>query len=254
MHDASPPLISAARDYRWLLDRAYPQSASLKLVGDRHRLDRDERLVLFRGVFALRASASRRARVSSKAGGRPLLVDAYNQLFAVMHYLAGRPVFISSDGLLRDAGASHGRIADRDLFARAQAILADAVAATRPSAVSAFFDAPVPFSADHARAFEELLRERGLEACCSVERSADGPLKAAGPGSSVATGDSAIVDALIARAYAAKEAGGGSEEPAGTMVFDAARCAIERAFGPREWLDFGEVLDAPSLETPRGRP
>ena len=36
----------AALDYRLLLDRGYPVNATLKLVGDRYRLDRTDRIVL----------------------------------------------------------------------------------------------------------------------------------------------------------------------------------------------------------------
>ena len=245
MYAATAPLVSAEGDYRWLLDPGYPQTASLKLVGDRHRLERDERLVLFRGVSAAAASASRRALVSDTARGRTLLVDGYNQAFAVMHYLAGRPVFLSSDGLLRDAGASHGRISDRALFSRSLAILAGAIAAACPSDVTACFDSPVPFSADHAREFERELRAAGLEATCLAVRSADAALIAAletaAPGTSVASADSVIADALIVRASAA----GGRP-----VVFDAARFAIEREFGQRTWLDFGAVLDRPDPPPP----
>jgi hypothetical protein len=155
-----------------------------------------------------------------------------------MHYLSGKPVFISSDGLLRDAGASHGRIADRGLFCRAQAILAEAIAVMEPRSVLACFDTPVPFSADHARTFETELRSRGMEARSLVERSADLPLKLAEAGSAVATADSAVVDALIARV-----SGGADALSTGrTVVLDAARLAIERAFGPRDWLDFSSLL------------
>ncbi|MDP3177135.1 MAG: DUF434 domain-containing protein, partial [Spirochaetaceae bacterium] len=113
----------AARDYRWLLDRGYAESSSLKLVGDRHRLERDERMILFRGVASDGASRRRTAMISGDAAGRPLLVDGYNQTFAVMHYLMGKRLFICSDGLLRDAGSSHGRIARPELFERAARLL-----------------------------------------------------------------------------------------------------------------------------------
>ncbi|MBN2875464.1 MAG: DUF434 domain-containing protein, partial [Spirochaetales bacterium] len=43
-------LIEAIRDYRSLLDRGYPAQATIKLVGDRYRLPREGRVVLFRGV------------------------------------------------------------------------------------------------------------------------------------------------------------------------------------------------------------
>ncbi len=40
----------AVRDYRFLLDRSYPQKASIKLVGDRNQLTGQERSLLYRGV------------------------------------------------------------------------------------------------------------------------------------------------------------------------------------------------------------
>ena len=43
-------LKDAARDYRFLLNRSYPQKASIKLVGDRYQLSGQERSVLYRGV------------------------------------------------------------------------------------------------------------------------------------------------------------------------------------------------------------
>jgi hypothetical protein len=232
MYLATEALGAAARDYRWLLDRGYPETASLKLVGDRNRLDKDERLVLFRGVFAHAASEERAALVSVDPGGRKLLVDGYNELFTVMHYLAGRPVFIASDGLLRDAGASHGRISDPALFERAQAILAGSFAKLGLQSVVVWFDSPVPFSAAHARGFQEALIAVGIDGRSFIERSADAPLKNAEAGAAVATSDSAVVDALAARRAHGEE----------TIVYDAARAALEGEFGPRDWLDFRDHL------------
>jgi|WetSurMetagenome_2_1015567.scaffolds.fasta_scaffold339744_3 hypothetical protein len=47
MYSASAALIEAAADYRWLLDSGYPEQASIKLVGDRFALDKEERLFRF---------------------------------------------------------------------------------------------------------------------------------------------------------------------------------------------------------------
>lgn len=228
MYVATEALGRASRDYRWLLDRGYPETASLKIVGDRHRLDKDARLVLFRGVTGLAASEKRAALLSEKVAGRTLLIDGYNEIYTVMHYLAGRPVFIASDALVRDAGAAHGRISDPELFNRATSILAAALAPLGIAEAIAWFDAPVPHSADHARNFQAALVGEGINGRATVERSADGPLKLAEAGTAVATSDSAIVDALSDK----------------TIVFDAARAAIEAAFGPLEWLDFRDLLKA----------
>jgi hypothetical protein len=247
MLPASPSLERAALEYRWLIDRDYSAGAALKLVGDKHQLTRDERMILFRGVASKRGSEARSAILaepSSIGAGRAIFVDGYNQVLTVMHYLAGRPLFIGTDGLLRDAGAAHGRIADPILFERAVGLLADRLAAPSPERVAVYLDAPVPGSAGHASLFRRLLEERGIEAIVLLERSADAPLKAvgslAGESPLVATGDSAIADAL---------AGAASRENAGAaggaMIYDAARCAIELAFGPVDFLDLGRLVEEP---------
>jgi hypothetical protein len=204
----------AVREYRWLLDRGYSAQASLKLVGDRRQLPRDERMILFRGIAPGRESESRRLAMTLTARGLPLLLDGYNQILTLMHYLEGKPVFVSSDGLVRDAGGSHGRIPDAGRFLRAMDELAELLESEAPSEVLAVFDAPVPRSAEHARLVLERLSSRGLVAATRIEHSADPPLKAAGPGTVVSTSDSAIVDAIAARGEA--------------KVFDAAGAAIAR--------------------------
>ncbi len=242
MLPASPDLALAAREYRLLLDWGYPVAASIKLVGDRHRMDRDERMVLFRGVASTADSAARSRAVAAPGGiaeGLVLLIDGYNQALTVMHYLAGRPLFVGTDGLTRDAGGSHGRIADPVLFERAAGLLADRLAALRPERAAVYLDAPVPGSAGHAALFRRLLGTRGIEAIVLLERSADAPLKAAGsdPGALIASGDSAVADAVVA----ARERAGG----AGATLYDSARWAIELAFGPSGILDLGRLVESP---------
>ncbi|HUW41384.1 MAG TPA: DUF434 domain-containing protein [Rectinemataceae bacterium] len=240
MYQASEAVREAARDYRWLLDRGYPGAAALKLVGDRLRLSREERLVLFRGVAAAEPSRRRRALLVSSVRGEPLLVDGHNQVFTVMHYLGGRPLFLGSDGLLRDAGASHGHIADREAFGRALSLLCAAIAAARPGRVLAYFDEPITESARHAASFAAELGGLGIETDASVERSADGPVKRAPPGSAAASGDSGIAESLAARFP-------GLAPPESPGIFDAARFALELAFGGAEgrlpWFDLAALLD-----------
>jgi hypothetical protein len=240
MPSASHSLARAAVEYRRLIDWGYSPAASLKLVGDRHRMSRDDRVVLFRGVSSSEDSEAR-ARIiappSSIVAGLDLLVDGYNQALIVMHYLLGRPLFIGTDGLTRDAGGAHGRIADQGLFERAAGILADRLAAIAPRRATVYLDSPVPGSAGHAALFRRLLAARRMEATVLLERSADSPLKAAASetGTLVASGDSAIADALAA---AQARAGGGAR------IYDAARWAIELAFGPAELLDLGRLAPA----------
>jgi hypothetical protein len=219
-----PALAEAANEYRWLLDRGYADSAALRVVGDHHQLEKDERILLFRGVASGSASERRRALLVPSPRGRVLTIDGHNQAFTVMHYLLGKTLFIGSDGYLRDSGSAHGRIADPGLFFRSIAILADGIASSSPSRVVAYFDAPVSGSAAHAEALRSLLTARGIPAESSIHRSADAPLKAR-TGEILATSDSGILDGCAAE-----------------VTFDAARAAIEAAFGKPSWIDFGIVL------------
>ena len=206
MQLASKTLARAAADYRWLLDRGYSPNAALKLVGDRRQMTGDERMILFRGLASSAASASRAAVIETEARGRALYVDGYNQALTVMHYLTGRPIFISSDGLLRDAGGSHGRIANKALFERAASALVDHIASLEPAHVTVYLDSPISGSAGHAAMLRALFAAEGIEAMLLLERSADAPLKAAPPGCLVASSDSAIADAIAEAAARSAEA------------------------------------------------
>lgn len=100
----------AAGDFLYLLDRAYPRSASLQLVGNRYNLDALHRHVLHRGVFARDESKKRRSRLLSleRLVGARLLVDGHNVLITVESALAGRPLVAATDSVIRDvAGISH---------------------------------------------------------------------------------------------------------------------------------------------------
>lgn len=100
----------AAADFLYLLDRAYPRSASLRLVGNRYNLDALHRHLLHRGVFGREESKKRRSRLLSpeRLVGARLLVDGHNVLITVESALAGRPLIVATDGLVRDvAGISH---------------------------------------------------------------------------------------------------------------------------------------------------
>jgi hypothetical protein len=217
---ASDAFREAARDYRLLLDRGYSGPATLKLVGDRHRLSAEERLILFRGIASTGDSARRRTKLAKEAAGKPLLLDAYNQAFGIVHYLLGKPCFVATDGLLRDAGANYGRVPHDELLLRAFAELAAGAASCGVARVEAFLDSPVSRSAEHAAGLRAALVSAGLEAAVSIGKSADGAIVARLGGrlgepegaALVASGDSALVDRAPA-------------------VFDLARRVLEERFG-----------------------
>ena len=215
----------AARDYRFLIDKGYPIDASVKLVGDRYRLDKAARIILFRGILPGAFSASNAARI---IGALPpaarVAVDGYNILFTVMNHLRGHPLFIATDGLLRDAGGAHGRIADPGQFLAAADLLCDALARLGVASAALYLDAPISRSADHAAAIREILRTKGLRGETILVPGADG-FVAGWDGDAIATSDSAIVS----RARA--------------PVFDLARHILENRYCA-EFIDLSDLLRA----------
>ena len=115
----SSEFIKATSDYYSFLQKAYPQKAILKLVGDRYKLSRIERSMLYRGIAVEREIISRRSKlVKELSAGSNLAVDGFNQILTIASYLNGNVVFISSDGFLRDASEIHGKAFRSELLSR----------------------------------------------------------------------------------------------------------------------------------------
>lgn len=187
-------LSPAIRDYRLLLDRGYPVKATLKLVGDRYRLAREARTILFRGIADGRKSGLIQERIITALPEEPsLAVDVYNVLYTLVNYRKGRPLFIATDGLLRDAGGLHGRIPDGGALDEALRLLTAALAALKPSRLALYLDAPVSGSGDLASQLRRLCRGAGIAGNLTVEAlpSAD-PAVRSWAGTACITADSAI--------------------------------------------------------------
>lgn len=189
----------AAADLRWLYDRGYPQTASVTLVGDRWRLSRDERRMLYRGVSSS-ADAARRASLLVTPGaiaGIRLGIDAHNVLLTLANYLHGVAVFAGDDSVVRDIGALHGRVRDRAVMERSLELCAAQLEACAPGGLFVAFDAPVAHSREHAHILERRLGESSLEwhVTVVVEPSADAALRHADI-DAVATSDAPLIDSL----------------------------------------------------------
>lgn len=142
----SDDLLRAAREYLWMLSRGYPQKVSLKMVGDKFMLTRDMRQVLYRGISAENQAATRMNMIGSVKPGDVILIDTYNVLFTINNYLLGKPLFISNDGLLRDAGEMRGRILNKPVFNRAIGLFLDVLKEWEEASYILYLDKPVSFS------------------------------------------------------------------------------------------------------------
>lgn len=207
--------VGAVRDYRMLLDKLYPVDASLKLVGDRFRLSHNGRMMLYRGVLSRAASQVNLSKlVRSPWEGATLGIDGYNILFTLTNYLHGHPMFIATDGYLRDVGGAHGRIADQASFERMSRLTVETLATLNLDGITFFLDAPVSSSGRQAGFLREAFAQRNIHAEVRLENGVDHFL-AVWEDELIATADSAI----IARTNA--------------HVFDLARYILERQFDAR---------------------
>ena len=196
-------LAYAAHDYRWLLDRGYPDQQALQLCGNRFRLSRTERGMLYRGVFAGEASRPRKARlvtaslsVSFTAGWSRLVIDGYNVLFTVWNYLAGRPLVRATDGFVRDIGGTRSRLPHDQRFTRLAELLCSAVASTRFGRAAVFLDAQLPWSRDQSAELVSVWARVGVPEigfAAEVHPAVDAVV-AARTDATIATSDTGIID------------------------------------------------------------
>lgn len=195
---------AAAADYRWLLDRGYPDQGALKLVGDRYRLSRTGRAMLYRGVFSTTDSTRRAAKLvpfdTLEAGtleADTLTIDGHNVLFTIWNALAGRPVVEATDWLVRDIGGTRSRLPHDERFDRVAGMLCRALASAGVPDITVLLDDPLPWSREQCTTLERIWAESapagGGRLVARTERSVDAAVAATASGL-IATSDTAVVD------------------------------------------------------------
>ncbi len=103
-------LRAAASDLCWLFDRGYASASSLKLVGDRYRLVKRQRIAVARCVCSREAEQN---RVGKQVGpeamrGGEIWIDGYNALTTIEAALSGGVILKCRDGCFRDMASMHG--------------------------------------------------------------------------------------------------------------------------------------------------
>ena len=186
---------SSIEDYRFLKNRGYPNKAGLKLVGDRYRLNALERNCLFRGVVADSVCQVRKEKLigPESLADRALGVDWYNVLITVESYLKGYPVFLSDDGVLRDAAGVHGSYRSGKVTNQACNAILKGIAGLELKSIDLYLDSPISFSgkmADDLR--QQMMQLLSIPFEVTVMPSADYPLKSFN--GVVASSDSTIMD------------------------------------------------------------
>lgn len=102
----------AVIDYHYLTQRDYPPKGFLMLVGNRYKLSSRQRTMLYRGIASDKVSGERSKKLISlqDVTNDEIFIDGFNVLTTISSYLLGKPLFISTDQVLRDASELRGKL------------------------------------------------------------------------------------------------------------------------------------------------
>ena len=182
----------ALNDYYYLMNNHYPEKGSLKLVGDHYRLSTDLRTILYRGISSREKAVERKNRITESPSDT-LVIDGYNVLFTLLNYRLGRFVFISNDGICRDAGSLFGKIRKESLFNECVTILSEYLSNFMNSSITIFLDSPVAFSKKHLELLLEMAEKGKFNLEVNLVKSADMSLLK-DSSKVLATSDSFVID------------------------------------------------------------
>lgn len=184
----------ALNDYYYLINGHYPEKGSLKLVGDRYQLSTELRTILYRGISSAEAVTKRKQRIT-KSPTRTLAIDGYNVLFTLLNYRLGRFVFISNDGICRDAGSLFGKIRNTSLFNECASMLIDYLSKFKDTSILLYLDSPVSFSKNHQKLLQQSAYMSRIQMEVLLVKSADQSLLE-DTSYVIATSDSVLIDNL----------------------------------------------------------
>lgn len=188
----------AIRDFSYLIENEYPRKAVLKLIGDRHLLNKTQRTLLNRGIIKKKDAVHRYKKIASGIKDSVLYIDTYNVLFIISNYLLGRLVFISTDGFIRDAGEAYGKLHREKVFMRSLEYLMDFLEVNIPSEIVFYIDNPVAYSGDLAEQLRKYLQDKNLKGNAFTVNNPDKELISK-TGGIIATSDSEIMNDTTCR-------------------------------------------------------
>lgn len=197
MIEISEHLQLAIRDYLDFQERKYPAKSVLKLICDRYGLNSAERAILFRGVaLPETADARNRKLTAAPPNGATLNIDFFNQSLIVVSYLAGNSLFVSCDGILRDASGFHGKKIPEHLFARAVELICETIGQLNPPGITLFADTQINHAEEMAAISEAIFSDLPFESNIRMTREADRELASLRSGV-ICTADSVIIDRTV---------------------------------------------------------
>jgi hypothetical protein len=183
----------AAGDLRYLLGRGYGRISAVKFVGDRHNLNKEQRLILYRGVYPEESAISHAKKLVAPAavGGRRLAVDGYNVLITINGAIKGIPLFLCDDGFVRDSSEMHSSASKEDL-SEALGLALSSIETLRPTGTFFVFDRLISRSGELSKQVVHEMKKSALPGGASTATSAD--FEVLKRGDVVSSSDSVVID------------------------------------------------------------
>ncbi len=167
-------IVLASRELKVLAALGYSMNQSMRIVSEKLRLRREE-IFAVRKVMRWPDEALRNALKKIPpwlVEERLLKVDGYNVLQTIDALLSGEPVYISTDGFLRDIRSSYRSLKGARLE-RALDVLVNELSSLSPREVEIVFDSQISRSGELARRATEELFSAGLRGRGITEKSVD---------------------------------------------------------------------------------
>jgi hypothetical protein len=184
----------AVKDFRYLLSRGYNREGALAFVGDRCQLTREERLTLYRGVYAPRSADKHRKKLLpiDAIRGKRLAVDGYNVLITVETMLSDKPLVLCDDYFIRDVSAVHGKHKPTRKTRNALNIILKFLNKCKPMNVCFSYDAQVSRSGELAALTRTLMGKVEVKGSARAVKQAD--IYAVKSGDIIASSDAVIIE------------------------------------------------------------
>jgi hypothetical protein len=167
----------------------------VRFVSDHYRLPEEQRFILIRVIVSYNTATKRKEKMMplEMLRGRVLFIDGYNVLISAESILAGKPIFLCDDGLIRDTQGIFRSYKTSDLTKAALDVIFKLLAKACPDSVEVLLDQQISMSGELATMIRKLMAEHGVAGTARTVQSVDRQLKECD--GIVATSDGNVIDA-----------------------------------------------------------
>ncbi|MCR6641959.1 MAG: DUF434 domain-containing protein [Sporocytophaga sp.] len=160
-----PDLRNAVEDLSWLVSKRYNEASSLKLVGDRYRLNLRQQMAVRRSCCS-HESLKHRLSIQKDTASlekADLFIDGFNTLITIESFYSGACLFTGMDGCIRDLASIHGSYKKVMETPEALSQIGSFLWNLKPRSVTWYFDAPVSNSGRIKTLLQEISPKTNVE-------------------------------------------------------------------------------------------